>query len=194
MLSKYIKSVLWRVAKRLSYIEEARCLKVKHCDSPSSCVKSPHLCYPAQHHGPASPSIPTTFIFRLDFRVKCQTNAARINTGRGDLAPSLCGSDVQNRACCDNCAHSYKFVLRTTAAEGLFEQTATLPCVGAQILSFAVHFGFVWQLLLKASFTVNGAFRLTSSLSLSFVRTDSKAIPVKGKGHPRTGHKCPEEE
>jgi len=27
---KYIKSVLWRVAKCLSYIEEARCLKVKH--------------------------------------------------------------------------------------------------------------------------------------------------------------------
>jgi len=26
---KYIKSVLWRVAKCLSYIEEARCLKVK---------------------------------------------------------------------------------------------------------------------------------------------------------------------
>ena len=26
---KYIKSVLWRVAKFLSYIEEARCLKVK---------------------------------------------------------------------------------------------------------------------------------------------------------------------
>jgi len=25
---KYIKSVLWTVAKRLSYIEEARCLKV----------------------------------------------------------------------------------------------------------------------------------------------------------------------
>ena len=25
---KYIKSVLWRVAKRLSYTEEARCLKV----------------------------------------------------------------------------------------------------------------------------------------------------------------------
>ena len=30
MLIKYIKSVLWRVAKRLSYIEEARCLKVKN--------------------------------------------------------------------------------------------------------------------------------------------------------------------
>ena len=26
---KYIKSVLWRVAKRLSYIEDARCLKVR---------------------------------------------------------------------------------------------------------------------------------------------------------------------
>jgi hypothetical protein len=26
---KYIKNVLWRVAKRLSYIEDARCLKVK---------------------------------------------------------------------------------------------------------------------------------------------------------------------
>jgi hypothetical protein len=26
---KYIKSVLWRVARCLSYIEEARCLKVK---------------------------------------------------------------------------------------------------------------------------------------------------------------------
>ena len=28
LLIKYIKSVLWRVAKCLSYIEEARCLKV----------------------------------------------------------------------------------------------------------------------------------------------------------------------
>jgi len=29
LLIKYIKSVLWRVAKCLSYTEEARCLKVK---------------------------------------------------------------------------------------------------------------------------------------------------------------------
>ena len=29
MLIKYIKSVLWRVGKRLSYIQDARCLKVK---------------------------------------------------------------------------------------------------------------------------------------------------------------------
>jgi len=29
ILIKYIKSILWRVAKRLSYIEDAQCLKVK---------------------------------------------------------------------------------------------------------------------------------------------------------------------
>jgi len=29
LLIKYIKSILWRVAKRLSYIQDARCLKVK---------------------------------------------------------------------------------------------------------------------------------------------------------------------
>ena len=29
MLIKYIKSVLWRVAKRMSYVEEAWCLKGK---------------------------------------------------------------------------------------------------------------------------------------------------------------------
>jgi len=29
LLIKYIKSVLWRVSKCLSYTEEARCLKVK---------------------------------------------------------------------------------------------------------------------------------------------------------------------
>jgi len=28
LLIKYIKSVLWRAAKRLSYIQDARCLKV----------------------------------------------------------------------------------------------------------------------------------------------------------------------
>jgi hypothetical protein len=30
LLIKYIKSVRWRVAKRLSHIEEARCLKVNN--------------------------------------------------------------------------------------------------------------------------------------------------------------------
>ena len=33
LLIKYIKSVLWRVAKHLSYKQEARCLKVKRCNS-----------------------------------------------------------------------------------------------------------------------------------------------------------------
>jgi len=31
LLIKYIKSVLWRGAERLSYIEGAWCLKVKNC-------------------------------------------------------------------------------------------------------------------------------------------------------------------
>ena len=30
LLIKYIKSVFWRIAKLLSYIQDARCLKVKH--------------------------------------------------------------------------------------------------------------------------------------------------------------------
>jgi len=30
LLIKYIKSFLWRVAKCLSYIQEARCLKVNY--------------------------------------------------------------------------------------------------------------------------------------------------------------------
>jgi len=33
LLIKYIKSVLWRVAKRLSYIEDARYLKVNHYET-----------------------------------------------------------------------------------------------------------------------------------------------------------------
>ena len=41
LLIKYIKSVLWRAAKRLSYIEDARCLKVK-VDLP--CNGRPNYC------------------------------------------------------------------------------------------------------------------------------------------------------
>ena len=42
LLIKYIKSVLWRVAKCLSYIEEARCLKVKgfFCESTYKPVRA----------------------------------------------------------------------------------------------------------------------------------------------------------
>ena len=50
LLIKYIKSVLWRVAKRLSYIEEARCLKVN--DNNGSTFASPSALH-AQLKGPA---------------------------------------------------------------------------------------------------------------------------------------------
>jgi len=33
LLIKYIKSVLWRATKRLSYVEDAGCLKVKGCST-----------------------------------------------------------------------------------------------------------------------------------------------------------------
>ena len=36
LLIKYIKSILWRVAKCLSYIEDAQCLKVKQHFGSSS--------------------------------------------------------------------------------------------------------------------------------------------------------------
>ena len=35
LLVKYIKSVLWRAAKRLSYIEDAQCLKVQEGNGDS---------------------------------------------------------------------------------------------------------------------------------------------------------------
>ena len=47
LLIKYIKSVLWRAAKRLSYIEDARRLKVKsfnHTGFVSRRNSSPHSC------------------------------------------------------------------------------------------------------------------------------------------------------
>jgi len=40
LLIKYIKSVLWRVSKCLSYIEEARCLKVKAIRVGNTCYLS----------------------------------------------------------------------------------------------------------------------------------------------------------
>jgi len=43
LLIKYIKSVLWRVAKRLSHIQDARCLKVKPQERAFKQFKSPVL-------------------------------------------------------------------------------------------------------------------------------------------------------
>jgi len=41
LLIKYIKSIFWRVAKRLSYIEDARCLEFNSGNvTRQSCVKS----------------------------------------------------------------------------------------------------------------------------------------------------------
>jgi len=62
LLIKYIKSVLWWAAKRLSYIEDARCLKVKmdcyrmsRCGPHSSGSKyEPHVC--SSEHGVADNS------------------------------------------------------------------------------------------------------------------------------------------
>jgi len=39
LLIKYIKSVLWRVAKCLSYIDEARCLKVNNVNEFWYCIE-----------------------------------------------------------------------------------------------------------------------------------------------------------
>ena len=59
LLIKYIKSILWRVVKRLSYIEEARCLKV-NVDTGTkimtndyiifSCLDVQHVCHNCQNH------------------------------------------------------------------------------------------------------------------------------------------------
>ena len=49
LLIKYIKSVLWRVAKCLSYTEEARCLKVNASHFKTHCKKS-HSCSRPQHY------------------------------------------------------------------------------------------------------------------------------------------------
>ena len=49
LLIKYIKSVLWRVAKCLSYTEEARCLKIKEgsseCNRRTDMVEDMVLCH-----------------------------------------------------------------------------------------------------------------------------------------------------
>ena len=53
LLIKYIKIVLWRVAKRLSYIEDARCLKVKriefHCQKLDLIIRGQSTRFYAHH-------------------------------------------------------------------------------------------------------------------------------------------------
>ena len=50
LLIKYIKSVLWRVAKCLSYIEEARCLKINGKHSFEQTCMSRQLSYNGHSH------------------------------------------------------------------------------------------------------------------------------------------------
>ena len=65
LLTKYIKSVPWRVAKRLSYIEDARCLKVNGTDKYNTvtltafCFVSNRLCSRFLRKSP----INNTFLF-----------------------------------------------------------------------------------------------------------------------------------
>ena len=51
LLIKYIKSVLWRVAKRLSYIEDARCLKVKQSNKFYCWVNKSLTVYASENQG-----------------------------------------------------------------------------------------------------------------------------------------------
>ena len=64
MLIKYIKSVIWTVAKRLSYIQDARCLKVNSKTRDQSCniLKSKFL---VVHTGICADFPPGTSIFLL---------------------------------------------------------------------------------------------------------------------------------
>ena len=46
LLIKYIKIVLWKEAKRLSYTEDARCLKIKILYSTVSLIVKNYCIYP----------------------------------------------------------------------------------------------------------------------------------------------------
>ena len=65
LLIKYIKSVLWRVAKRLSYIKDARCLKV-------NCV----LCA-------------AYAIALIKLKGRCAEHVARVTETKSELEPQV---------------------------------------------------------------------------------------------------------
>jgi len=71
-LIKYIKSVFWRVAKRLSYIRDARCLKVKHYRlDPVLDVSGRLFCYsefPKFSTDPSAPWLTSYVVFHSNLR------------------------------------------------------------------------------------------------------------------------------
>ena len=51
MLIKYTKSVLWRAVKRLSYKQDARCLKVKQRNITTATLETPQFaCFRVSRH------------------------------------------------------------------------------------------------------------------------------------------------
>ena len=52
LLIKYIKSVLWRVAKRLSYIEDAQCLNFNELRVIEACGRTRGIALPTLNGGP----------------------------------------------------------------------------------------------------------------------------------------------
>ena len=63
LLIKYIKSIIWRAAKRLSYVQDAWCLKVNHEQKVSSCC-SPFCVRLHKQHFISKERFP---VFCLDF-------------------------------------------------------------------------------------------------------------------------------
>ena len=74
MLIKYIKSVLWRVAKCLSYIEEARCLKVKQQ------IFVTHRCTILEETGKTWPTSTDQNLNMLYFKINTRNSSLFVET------------------------------------------------------------------------------------------------------------------
>jgi len=69
LLIKYIKSILWKVTKRLSYIEDAWCLKVKKAKQILFGIR----CHSSQYFTfRPSPTILSFVVCLLIFRKRCK--------------------------------------------------------------------------------------------------------------------------
>ena len=78
---KYIKSALWRVAKCLSYIEEARCLKVNTCHCTQEMMKKKSLsCF-------NNMNVPTSYINATKLRKHATEQLLYIVNGIPKIRP-----------------------------------------------------------------------------------------------------------